>query len=150
MAESKYLLLIHLAEDKQKAAAERMNNAQNKLNEAYARMQQLENFRDEYRTRLTTHATQGMGVLQYQDFQRFLGRLNEAVVQQQSEIDRCTQRFLLERQTWQSEYKKLKAFGKLLEREQERALRKEIRLQQKVTDEFAARQFWDASQQTED
>ncbi|XLM23002.1 flagellar export protein FliJ, partial [Chromobacterium piscinae] len=42
------------------------------------------------------------------------------MVQQQQDVDRCTQRFMLERQAWQLEYKKFKAYEKLLQRERER------------------------------
>lgn len=41
------------------------------------------------------------------------------------------------------EYKKLKAYEKLLQREQEREARQEAKRQQKQTDEFATRRFWD-------
>ncbi|NHR07982.1 flagellar export protein FliJ [Chromobacterium haemolyticum] len=143
MAESKYLLLIRLAEDKQKAAAERMRLAQSRLAEARSRQEQLDAFRGEYRQRLTSRGAQGISALQYQDFQRFLARLDEAMVQQQGDVERCTQRFLLERQAWQHEYKKLKAYEKLLQREQERAAVREARVQQKTSDEFATRRFWD-------
>ena len=118
MAESKYLLLIRLAEDRQKAAGERMRLAQNRLADARSRQEQLDAFRGEYRQRLSSRGAQGISALQYQDFQRFLARLDEAMVQQQGEVERCTQRFLLERQAWQQEYKKLKAYEKLLQREQ--------------------------------
>nr|WP_276539315.1 flagellar export protein FliJ [Chromobacterium alkanivorans] len=134
-----------MAEDKQKAAAERMRLAQGRLADARSRQEQLDAFRGEYRQRLTSRGAQGITALQYQDFQRFLARLDEAMVQQQGEVERCTQRFLLERQAWQHEYKKLKAYEKLLQREQERAVVREARLQQKASDEFATRRFWDST-----
>ncbi|OWY39533.1 flagellar export protein FliJ [Xenophilus sp. AP218F] len=143
MADSKYALLIRLTDDKQKAAAERMGLAQARLTEARSRLEQLDGFRAEYRHRLTAGASQGMGIAQYQDFRRFLTRLDDAMQQQQLEVERCMQRFLLEKQAWQQEYKKLKAYEKLLERESERALKKQARAQQKMTDEFATRRFWD-------
>ncbi|KUM02469.1 flagellar export protein FliJ [Chromobacterium subtsugae] len=139
----KYQLLIHLAEERQQAAAERMSLAQNRLNEARARLEQLDAFREEYRQRLVGGGGKGMSIVQYQDFHRFLSRLDEAMIQQQQDLDRCTQRFVMERQAWQMEYKKLKAYEKLLQREQEREAREEARRQQKQTDEFATRQFWD-------
>nr|WP_280637411.1 flagellar export protein FliJ [Chromobacterium subtsugae] len=136
-------MLIHLAEERQQAAAERMSLAQNRLNEARARLEQLDAFREEYRQRLVGGGGKGMSIVQYQDFHRFLSRLDEAMIQQQQDLDRCTQRFVMERQAWQMEYKKLKAYEKLLQREQEREAREEARRQQKQTDEFATRQFWD-------
>ncbi|UTH74351.1 flagellar export protein FliJ [Chromobacterium sp. IIBBL 290-4] len=143
MAQSKYQLLIQLADEKQQAAAERMGAAQNRLIQAQSRQQQLHDFREEYRHRLVDSGGKGISVMQYQDFCKFLLRLDEAMTQQTQEVERCTQRFVMERQAWQMEYKKFKAYEKLLQREIEREAQKEAKLQQKQTDEFATRQFWD-------
>lgn len=143
MAENKYQLLIRLAEGKQKSAAERMRLAQKRLADASARMEQLQDFCREYQQRLTASGSKGINVSQWVDFQQFLGRLNLAVTQQETEVDRCRQRFLLEKQGWQNEQKKLKAYAKLLEREQDRQTLADARRQQKFMDEFAARQYWD-------
>ncbi|MBX9348951.1 flagellar export protein FliJ [Chromobacterium piscinae] len=145
MAASKYQLLIHLADERQQAAAERMGMAQSRLAESRSRLDQLDAFREEYRQRLVSGGGQGISIIQYQDFRRFLSRLDEAMIQQQQDVDRCAQRFVMERQAWQMEYKKFKAYEKLLQREREREAQKEARLQQKQTDEFATRQFWDRS-----
>ncbi|OHX17718.1 flagellar export protein FliJ [Chromobacterium amazonense] len=143
MAESKYLLLVRLADEKQQSAAERMSLAQNRLNQAHMRLTQLDDFRNEYRQRLVAGGSKGMSVIQYQDFHRFLSRLDEAMIQQRQDVDHCTQRFMLERQAWQLEYKKFKAYEKLLQREREREAQLEAKREQRRTDEFATRQFWD-------
>jgi len=143
MAQSKYTFLIKLAEDKQAAAAERMRQAQGKVLDAMNRQEQLENFRNEYRERLTTGGMKGMSIAQWQDFQKFLGRLDEAVRIQQGDTEFAKQRFIMERQAWRNEHKKLKAYEKLLEREREREQLVQARREQKMTDEFATRRFWD-------
>ena len=142
MAESKYALLLVLAQEKADAAARRMQLAQKGHQSAQNKLTQLTVFLDEYRQRLTSGGVRGMGIGQWQDFQRFLQRLQEAVQIQQGEQDRCLQHFLLERRAWQHERKQLKAFEKLLEREQQRALALELRREQRSMDEFAVRGFW--------
>lgn len=149
MAHSKYALLIRLADDRQQAAGERMKQAQGRLNDARSSLEQLDAFRAEYQQRLTQGGMKGMSISQWQDFQKFLLRLNDAVTVQQGEVERCIQRFMLEQQSWQNEYKKLKAYEKLLKREQQRASIKTARLQQKNSDEFATRQFWNRQHQDE-
>jgi flagellar FliJ protein len=131
MAQSKYTFLIKLAEDKQAAAAERMRQAQAKVLDAMNRQEQLENFRNEYRERLTTGGMKGMSIAQWQDFQKFLGRLDEAVRIQQGDTEFAKQRFIMERQAWRNEHKKLKAYEKLLERELEREQLAQARREQK-------------------
>lgn len=142
-ATSKYALLLNLAQEKVDAAAERMRVAQAAREAARHKLTQLNAFLAEYQQRLTSGGMRGMGIAQWQDFQRFLQRLHEAVDIQQGEVDRCVQRFLLERQSWLSERRQLKAYEKLMERERERAQKAEARLEQKRTDEFASRRFWD-------
>lgn len=143
MGQSKYLFLIKQAADRQAAAAERMRQAQAKLQDAIGRQEQLENFRSEYRGRLTSGGMQGMSIAQWQDFQKFLGRLDEAVRIQQGDVEFAKQRFIMERQAWRNEHKKLKAYEKLHERELEREQLAQARREQKATDEFATRRFWD-------
>lgn len=143
MKPSKYALLVRLAEEKQEAAAERMRQAQAKLADALSRLDQLDAFRNEYRQRLQQGGEKGMPVLQWQDFRRFIARLDEAMHSQQAEVDRCKQTFLLARQAWNNERKQLKAFETLIEREQVRQAALESKRQQKLTDEFATRRFWE-------
>ncbi|WP_024301856.1 flagellar export protein FliJ [Pseudogulbenkiania sp. MAI-1] len=143
MKPSKYALLVRLAEEKQEAAAERMRQAQARLTEALSRLEQLDAFRNEYRQRLQQSGERGMPVAQWQDFRRFISRLDEAMHSQQAEVDRCKQTFLLARQAWNNERKQLKAFETLIEREQARQAVLESKRQQKLSDEFATRRFWD-------
>lgn len=149
MANSKYALLLHLAQEKLDAAAERMRQAQAQQVSAEGKLQQLNDFLLEYQARLRIGGVHGMGINQWRDFQQFLLRLQDAVQVQQGEVERCIQRFMLEKQSWQNERKQLKAYEKLMERERERAQRAEARREQKFTDEFAARRFWDQTH-TED
>jgi flagellar FliJ protein len=143
MADSKYALLLRLAQEKLDAAADRMRRAQAQQLNAEGKLRQLNDFLHEYQDRLRNGGMQGMGIGQWRDFQRFLLRLQEAVQIQQGEVDRSTQRFLLEKQSWQDERRQLKAYEKLMERERERAEKAEARREQKRTDEFAARRFWE-------
>ncbi|AXK39783.1 flagellar export protein FliJ [Crenobacter cavernae] len=145
MADSKYRLLQQLAKEREAAAAERMQRAQGRLGDARQRLEQLEAYRDEYRGRFTARGQAGVGVAQWQDFRLFLGKLDEAVGLQNGEVERCLQRLLMERQGWQNERKRVMAFDKLMEREAERAALKENRREQKAMDEFASRQFWNAT-----
>jgi flagellar FliJ protein len=143
MAESKYALLLRLAQEKLDAAAERMRRAQAQQNVARGKLGQLSEFLSEYQQRLKNGGVRGMGIGQWRDFQQFLLRLQEAVQTQQGEVDRTIQRYLLERQLWQNERRQLKAFEKLIERERERERIVQTRREQKMTDEFSSRQFWD-------
>ncbi|WP_028534012.1 flagellar export protein FliJ [Paludibacterium yongneupense] len=146
MADGKFTLLLRLAGEKVEAAGERMRRAQALAVQAQGKMSQLDAFLSEYQQRLRDGGMRGMSISQWQDFQRFLARLQEAVQVQRGETDHAVQRFLLERQAWQDERKRLKAFEKLDEREAARLALAEARRSQKATDEFATRRFWDSQQ----
>lgn len=149
MPKSKYALLMRLAEEKQEAAAERVNQAQRTLTEATSKLTQLKTFVDEYQQRLTDRGSRGIGIVEWQDFRRFLARLDEAVCTQQQQVDRAAQRFLLERHAWQDAKKSCRTFEKLIAREKERAQREERRQEQKMTDELASRHTWNNSSRHE-
>jgi flagellar FliJ protein len=146
MADGKFTLLLRLAGEKVEAAGERMRRAQALAVQAQGKMDQLNAFLGEYQQRLRDGGMRGMSISQWQDFQRFLARLQEAVQVQRGETDHAIQRFLLERQAWQDERKRLKAFEKLDEREAARLALAAARRAQKASDEFATRRFWDSQQ----
>jgi len=142
MAQSKYELLKRLASDREESAAQRMGKALARLEDAQNKLQQLENYRDEYQARFAAQGQAGMSKAQWVDFRRFLERLAEAVNTQGLEVERFMQHYQHERQTWQEEHKQVRAFEKLIERDEQRAAQREAKREQKSSDEFASRRFW--------
>jgi len=66
-------------------------------------------------------------------------KLDDALEQQQREVDRAMQRFLMEKQAWLQQRKQLKSYEVLQAREKARLALKQRRQEQKALDEFAAR-----------
>lgn len=149
MKESKFKLLARVASEKEEAAAERMSQAQNKLTQAKAKLAQLESFVDEYQERLTTKGSKGTSIVEWQDFRLFLSRLHEAVINQQRQVDRDTQYFLLERHAWQDASKMHKIYEKLVSRDHERVQQSQKRSEQKALDELALSRVWVRIQRTQ-
>lgn len=136
---SKFDLLIRLATDRMDAAAERMRKAQLAQQQAENTLLQVKGFIHDYQQRMLQQGQAGTTVAQWADFRLFMQKLDEAQVQQVREVERATQRFLMEKQAWLLQRKQLKSYEVLLARENDRLALKQRRQEQKALDEFAAR-----------
>lgn len=143
---SQFALLLRLATQSLDAAAERMRLAQTQHAQQSARLQQLDDFIADYQARLLETGQQGMGRERWLDFRLFLGKLDDARLTQEREVERAQQRFLMEREAWLLARKKLKAYETLLARDAARQALKTRRREQKLVDEFAMRQFREREQ----
>ena len=136
---SKFDLLIRLATDRLDAAADRMRKAQAAQQQAENTLLQVKGFIQDYQQRMLQQGQAGTSVAQWADFRLFMQKLDDALVQQQREVDRAMQRFLMEKQAWLQQRKQLKSYEVLQEREKARLALKQRRQEQKALDEFAAR-----------
>ena len=136
---SKFDLLIRLATDRLDAAADRMRKAQAAQQQAENTLLQVKGFIQDYQQRMLQQGQAGTSVAQWADFRLFMQKLDDALQQQQREVDRAMQRFLMEKQAWLQQRKQLKSYEVLLEREKARLALKQRRQEQKALDEFAAR-----------
>lgn len=136
---SKFDLLIRLATDRMDAAAERMRKAQAAQQQAENTLLQVKGFIRDYQQRMLQQGQAGTTVGQWADFRLFMQKLDDALQQQQREVDRAMQRFLMEKQAWLLQRKQLKSYEVLLARDQARQSLKQRRQEQKALDEFAAR-----------
>jgi flagellar FliJ protein len=136
---SKFDLLIRLATDRMDAAAERMRKAQLAQQQAENTLAQVKGYIQDYQQRMLTLGQGGTTVAQWADFRLFLQKLEDAQKQQEREVERAVQRFLMEKQAWLLQRKQLKSYEVLVVREQARQALRQRRQEQKALDEFAAR-----------
>lgn len=108
---------------------------------AQQRLQLLENYRNEYAQRFQTAAATGLSPLAWQNYQEFLGRLDEAVAQQRHAVHTSSQNTQQGQEHWREQNNRLKALDTLSERYAARARQAESKRDQKLSDEFAARKF---------
>lgn len=140
MAQFRFDFLLKLALDEREDAAKALQTAQGAWLGARAKQEQIDAFRGEYRSRLTTGGQNGMTVTQWRDFQLFLAKLDAAAEQQMQEVarqEKCYQQALL---SWQECEKKVKGFETLKDRHAVSELRKEGQREQKQLDDFNSRQ----------
>ena len=112
--------------------------------DAKARLCLLEDYRNEYGNRFRAAAQQGLSPLQWQNFQDFLGKLDEAIQHQQRLVDASADRTAAGQRSWLEQRNKVQAFDTLAQKHEAKERYAEGRQDQKRADEFSARKFRDA------
>ncbi|GLT22616.1 MULTISPECIES: flagellar export protein FliJ [Zoogloea] len=131
-------------------ANSRMDDAARKLGELIAsehaveeKLALLVDYRKEYQARFVEAARNGIGPDAWRNFSAFLGKLDDAIAQQQRLVSDSRQRTEQGQQAWVDQRNKVKAFDTLSHRHQSEQARKEAKQEQRLTDEHAAKQFRD-------
>lgn len=107
--------------------------------DATKKLELLSHYRDEYTARFRQAARDGLGQPEWRNYQEFLGRLDEAIEQQQHNVRLQQTHTAAGQADWQRQRTRLKAFDALSERHRANEARLELRREQKTQDEFAAR-----------
>ena len=107
--------------------------------DAKSKLDLLQQYRDEYATRFREAAQNGMTRIQWQNYQEFLNRLDEAIAQQHQNVAQQERNTAPGQMNWQQQRKNLKAIDTLSDRHFSRENAREVKREQKAQDEFAAR-----------
>jgi len=126
-----------IAEMRERDAARELGNAQRVLQEQEGRLAELRAYQAEYARNFETLGSAGISAARFQEYQRFMASLNQAIEQQQvvvqNAIRACNQR----KQLWQQAYGKSKSLDKVVERYCEQEQYEQGQREQKAVDEMA-------------
>ncbi|MBL0284974.1 MAG: flagellar export protein FliJ [Zoogloea sp.] len=135
-------------------ANNRMDEAARKLGELIAsehaveeKLALLVDYRKEYHARFVEAVRNGIGPDAWRNFSAFLGKLDDAIAQQEKAVSVSRQRTEQGQQAWVDQRNKVKAFDTLSHRHQSLQSRKEAKQEQRLTDEHAAKQFRDRTEE---
>lgn len=120
--------------------AKDMGTAQRSLQAAESRLEELQKYHLDYLNSFQRTAKAGGNALALRDFQQFLGRLEEAVRQQEQIVAQARQNVAGSTKQWQSAARRVKAVDSVVGKWQGEERRREDRLEQKEIDERAQRQ----------
>ena len=137
MAAFRLQILVNYAEERSKNAAREVQRIRLKWAQEEQKKIQLENYLDDYRTRLTGVATGGMSISVMLDFRRFIAKLELAIRTQSEEIVRCKQQWEVAKKMWLEREREVKAYLALRLRHEQSEAVKEERQDQRLQDEFA-------------
>jgi flagellar FliJ protein len=132
--------LISLASIEADDAARRLGNAIRIGEESEHKLALLHQYRDEYAARFQAGMAAGLTAPGYRNFQLFLDKLDQAIAGQQQIVRDAARRVGEERKGWQESERKRKSYGTLADRAEQKEQKMELKRDQKLTDEHAARQ----------
>ncbi len=107
--------------------------------DAKAKLDMLQQYRDEYATRFQKAAQGGINQREWQNYQHFLNRIDDAVDAQRNAVATQARQTAAGQLQWQQQRQKLKAFDTLSERHHAAENAREMKREQKMQDEFAIR-----------
>ena len=134
-----FATLIKVAQNKADSAAIKVGQLGARLSESDQKRSVLINYRDEYRARLDSAVMRGAAAAEVRNFRAFLGKLDEAVGQQESEVAFWRAQIDSARTQWQGEQRSLNSFSTIAARRAGAAVLEGARREQKQQDEIAAR-----------
>jgi flagellar FliJ protein len=130
------LLLLEREEAERDQALLRLQHAEDEARRAQSQAETLLAYREEYRQRWSAQFARGGSMPVVQCYQGFMARLEQAIVQQQRQVDAAQQRADQCRAALAAQQLRVASVRKLVERRQRD---QQQRREQKTTDETAAR-----------
>ncbi|HMV61930.1 MAG TPA: flagellar export protein FliJ [Zoogloea sp.] len=135
--------LLDLANTRMDEAARRLGELIASEHAVEEKLALLKDYRDEYQARFMEAARNGIGPDAWRNYSAFIARLDDAIAQQQKLASDSRRRTEQGQQAWRDERNKVKAFDTLSQRHHTAQLRKELKQEQRLTDEHAAKHFRD-------
>ncbi|MDR0702971.1 MAG: flagellar export protein FliJ [Azoarcus sp.] len=105
------------------------------------KLELLQRYRGEYSDRFIEAARGGIGPDMMRNYSNFLGRIDEAIETQRRIVEQSRQHTTQGQQRWMAQRTKVCAFGTLSQRFQNELARKDLRQEQRNSDEQALRKF---------
>ncbi|WP_456380674.1 flagellar export protein FliJ [Thiolapillus sp.] len=136
MTRNKPLVTVaKIATDRERNAAREMSHSQAELDVHTARLDELNNYRHQYLQQFQAASKQGLGVVQLQEYQIFLGRLDDAIKQQQKLLEGSRLTHEERQKLWLSLRGKAKALDNVIDKRQQQQTAEQGRREQREYDD---------------
>lgn len=140
MKKSKRLVPVRqIKQQEEKAAAQRLGEAQQGLNNAIKQLQELQQYRQDYYHSLSAgnEGNSSVPAAALEKYQLFLARLNGVVERQQETVEQYKQHVDSHRQKWAEANARLKSIDDLIERAKIEEEQLKDKQEQKAIDELS-------------
>lgn len=143
MSESQFPLqtLLDLAQGRTDDAAKQLGKLIAAETEDTKKLQLLQQYRADYQARFVAQARDGMRPEAWANYQRFLAKLDDAIVQQTRVCLMARNRTSAGQESWLEQRNRLKAFDTLSQKHENEEARRALRREQKLADEHAAKKY---------
>lgn len=134
-------VVLSLEERKEKAALEKMAEAQKHHEAQRQQIDNLERYQKEYRDQIRGSQQGVVSVARLQGWQAFIAQLDQVIGQQQKLLVQAEDRLRLCREEWQKAWERRRGMEKYIETCRQQEQREQDLRDQKVMDEAAGRNF---------
>lgn len=133
--------LLDLANSRMDEAARKLGELISGEHECQRKLELLESYRAEYQERFLEAARNGIGPDAWRNFSVFISRIDEAVAAQRAVLEQSRQAIVGGQQAWLAQRNKVKAFDTLSQRHVAEQNRRELKDEQRQSDEHAAKAY---------
>ena len=134
----------NLAEDQEKQAAHALGQSRQLLVNCQLRLQELNDYRNDYVQRFNTQGSLGMSGSRIQSFQTFISQLDSAIDRQKQLVSDAEDQCRVMQQDWNRRHMRTKALGKTVQRyETQERKQQEKHAQREADDRVHKRQTLD-------
>ncbi len=134
------LLLDHTQKQADDAALN-LGKLNQKQQEAEKTLQMLLEYRENYQARFMATASNGINLADWRNYMAFIGKLDNAISEQEKNIEHARQRTETGKHEFQIHRKKLKSYDTLLERARNSQEAREQKREQRQLDELVTNKF---------
>ncbi|MDP5149876.1 flagellar export protein FliJ [Rheinheimera baltica] len=141
MINPRFSMLIKIQQEREEKLQAQFVAAQQFFQQSEQKYQGLANYRTEYIHQSQQQGSAGLQSRQYTQFVSFIGKLDQALLQQGRAVAQAKAAAEQRKQSWLAMQKKRKALELLVERSNMAELQKQLQQEQRNADEFASQQF---------
>jgi len=128
-----------VAHGREQEAMHKLGQSQQFLDSQLARLEELRSYREQYSRDFTATGEGGLDATRLREFRAFLGRLGEAIRQQEALIDRYRAQHEQNRQHWLESRSHSQAIDKVVDRYRDQERHQQERREQREQDERSQR-----------
>lgn len=127
--------VIKVAKNRENEAARVLADGQRIVQERRQRLAELRSYREEYRNKYRKQGSDGMNAQQLRTFRNFLAKLDQAVEQQEQQVQAAQRDLEQKKSQWLEKHFRTQALDNVRNRYLTQEQRQEQRAEQKDTDE---------------
>ncbi|MFO6421865.1 flagellar export protein FliJ [Motilimonas sp. KMU-193] len=142
MSDKALILVLEQHKKHEQQAVQELAQAQQQLVAFRQQFANLQNYRNQYVKQMHEKGASGLYADSYSYYQKFIVKLEEAMLQQQAALPKVMHQVELKKRHWVEMQSKRKAVETLLAKRAHAAQKKADKLEQKMLDEFANFQFY--------
>ena len=131
--------LVNLAHQRNEAATKKLGLLNQQQQAAQNKLETLLQYRKDYQSRFEQAARNGLDQTGLRNFQDFINRLDEAIQQQRTAMEKALQSVQHGRNELQDTQRKMKSFDALQQRHIDTQKRHEAKSEQRLHDEYTGR-----------